>query len=56
MEDILTRMGDGQRITMPPSQVKEELLAGTKDADDRGEVPALSSSALEQLFESGDHC
>jgi dimethylamine--corrinoid protein Co-methyltransferase len=51
MEDILTRMGDGQRITMPPSQVKEDLLAGTKDAADRGKVPALTSSELEQLFE-----
>ena len=37
MEDILTRMGDGQRITMPPSQVKEELLAGTKDAAESGD-------------------
>jgi dimethylamine--corrinoid protein Co-methyltransferase len=51
MEDILTRMGDGQRITMPPSQIKEDLLAGTKDAADRGKVPELTSSELEQLFE-----
>jgi len=51
MEDILTRMGDGQRITMPASQVKAELLAGTKDAADRGKVPELTSSELKQLFE-----
>jgi dimethylamine--corrinoid protein Co-methyltransferase len=44
-------MGDGQRITMPPSQIKEDLLAGTKDAADRGKVPELTSSELEQLFE-----
>ncbi len=51
MEDILTRMGDGQRMTMSPSQVKEELLAGTKNAADTGRVPPLAPSELEQLFE-----
>jgi dimethylamine--corrinoid protein Co-methyltransferase len=51
MEDILTRMGDGQRMTMSPSQVKEELLAGTKNAADTGRVPPLTPSELEQLFE-----
>lgn len=50
MVEILTRMGDGQRITMPPSQVKEDLLAGTQDAADRGKVPALASSELDHLF------
>ena len=39
MEDILTRMGDGQRVTMSPSEVKEDLLAGTKHAADAGRVP-----------------
>ena len=51
MKNILTRMGDGQRITMSPSQLKEDLLAGTKDAADTGRVPALTSSELDQLFE-----
>ena len=51
MEDISTRMGDGQRITMSPAQIKEDLLAGTKDAVDKGRVPELTSSELEQLFE-----
>jgi dimethylamine--corrinoid protein Co-methyltransferase len=35
---------------MPPSQVKEDLLAGTQDAADRGKVPALASSELDHLF------
>ena len=51
MEDILTRMGDGQRVTMSASQVKEELSAGTKNAADTGRVPPLISSELEELFE-----
>lgn len=50
-ESILTRMGDGQRVKMSPAQVKEELLAGTKDAADKGRVPELTSAELEQLFE-----
>ena len=51
MEDILTRMGDGQRITMSASQVKEDLLAGTQNAADTGRVPPLTSSELEELFD-----
>jgi dimethylamine--corrinoid protein Co-methyltransferase len=51
MEDILTRMGDGQRVTMSASQVKEDLLAGTQNAVDTGRVPPLTSSDLDELFE-----
>jgi dimethylamine--corrinoid protein Co-methyltransferase len=51
MEDILTRMGDGQRIAMSASLVKEDLLAGTKNAADTGRVPELTPSEREQLFE-----
>lgn len=50
-EDISTRMGDGQRVMMPAAQVREDLLAGTKDAADRGRIPELASAELEQLFE-----
>ena len=32
MQAILTRMGDGQRISMSASQIKEELLAGTRNS------------------------
>ena len=45
-KDVLTRMGDGQRIKMSPAQIKEDLLAGTKDAADRGRIPELGSSEL----------
>lgn len=50
-KDVLTRMGDGQRVKMSPAQIKEDLLAGTKDAADKGIIPELVSAELEQLFE-----
>jgi dimethylamine--corrinoid protein Co-methyltransferase len=49
-KDILTRMGDGQRVKMSAAQIKEDLLAGTKDAADKGRIPELTSAELEQLF------
>ena len=51
MQEILTRMGDGQKITMSPSHVKEDLATGTQDAADRGRIPPLSQSELDHLFE-----
>lgn len=51
MEDIITRRGDGQRITMSASQVKEELLAGTNNAADTGRIPPLTPNDLDELFE-----
>jgi dimethylamine--corrinoid protein Co-methyltransferase len=50
-EEIITRCGDGQRIKMSPAQVKEDLLAGTKDAADKGVIAELTASELEQLYE-----
>lgn len=50
-ERILTRMGSGERVEMSPSEIKEELEAGTKDAAGKGEIPELLSEDLEQLFE-----
>jgi len=51
MKEILTRMGDGERVTMSVSQVKEDLEAGTRDAADRGKIPELTAAELEQLLE-----
>ena len=48
--EILTRMGDGQWIRLSAAQVKEDILAGTKDAADRGKIPELTSAEQEQLF------
>jgi len=50
-DEILTRMGDGERISMSASEIKEELLVGTKEAATKGKVPELSSEDLDQIFE-----
>ena len=52
MQDkIITRMGDGVRVELPAEQIKEDILAGTLDAADRGKIPELNSDELEILFE-----
>jgi len=50
-EKIITRMGDGVRVELPVEQVKADILAGTRDAADRGKIPQLNPSELEHLFE-----
>lgn len=44
-------MGDGERVLMPASEVKEEILLGTQDAAKKGKTPELSSAELEHLFD-----
>ncbi len=48
---IFTRMGDGQRVAMSLEEVKDDLLAGTHDAAQRANIPALSSEDLDQLLD-----
>jgi dimethylamine--corrinoid protein Co-methyltransferase len=51
-DKILTRMGDGERITMSASELKEDILAGTEDAAEKGRVPKLADEELEKLFDT----
>lgn len=48
---ITTRMGDGERITMAPAELREEILAGTEDAAEKGNVPQLTDEELDALYE-----
>ncbi len=50
-DQILIRMGDGERISMSPDEVKEDLLAGTQDAAEMCEIPPLTSDECEHLYE-----
>jgi dimethylamine--corrinoid protein Co-methyltransferase len=50
-DKILTRMGDGERVTIPAEEVKEELLLGTRDAAQKGQIPELTQEDLDQMFE-----
>lgn len=48
---ILTRMGDGERITMSPDEIRSDLAAGTQDAAERAGIPGLTSDELAQLYD-----
>ncbi len=50
-KNILIRMGDGMRVSIPADQVREDLLTGTRDAAQRGNIPELNRDELEQLFD-----
>jgi dimethylamine--corrinoid protein Co-methyltransferase len=50
-DHILTRMGDGQRLALPCSRIKDDLLSGTRDAAQRAEIPELTPDDLELLFD-----
>lgn len=51
MNQIFTRMGDGEPVSLSINQVREDLLAGTQDAADKGDIPELTSAELEHLFD-----
>ena len=44
-------MGDGRRVELPAEKIKQDILAGSQDAADRGKIPELSPDELEHLFE-----
>ncbi len=48
---ILTRMGDGEQISMSTDEVREDIQAATQDAARRAEIPELTQEEIEQLVE-----
>lgn len=50
-DDILTRMGDGERLRMSVSEMKGDIAAGTKDAARRARISQLTKEEQEQLFD-----
>jgi dimethylamine--corrinoid protein Co-methyltransferase len=44
-------MGDGERIELDKEKLRQELLDGTRDAAEKGHIPELTASELDQLFE-----
>ncbi len=50
-DGIFTRMGDGERIELGKDELRQELLDGTRDAAEKGKVPELAGSEIDQLFE-----
>lgn len=51
MGKILTRMGDGSRIEMTESEVRQDLEAGSRDAAERADVPTLSDDEIKYLLD-----
>ena len=49
-DKILTRRGDGERVSMPADEVKEELLLGTQDAAQKGDIPELTPEDQDQML------
>jgi dimethylamine---corrinoid protein Co-methyltransferase len=50
-DDILTRMGDGERLTMSAEEIKEDIATGTEDAARKGKIPQLTAEEKAHLFE-----
>jgi dimethylamine--corrinoid protein Co-methyltransferase len=50
-DKILTRMGDGERVWMTASEVREDIKDGTTDAARRGDIPELKPEEQDQLYE-----
>ena len=48
--DILTRMGDGERLWMPAEEIREDIQDGTEDAAAKGGVAVLTEEEQAQLF------
>jgi hypothetical protein len=48
---ILTRMGDGEKVTMSPSEIKAEINRGTDNASELARIPVLTDDDIEHLFD-----
>ncbi len=52
MQDrIHTRMGDGELVSISTAEVKADILAGTRDAAQRANIPELTEDDVQRLFD-----
>ncbi|SMC85738.1 dimethylamine:corrinoid methyltransferase [Desulfocicer vacuolatum DSM 3385] len=49
MTKILTRYGDGSAVELTESELMEDLIAGTEDAAERGNIPAMTQDEMDHL-------
>lgn len=49
--DVTTRMGDGSRVIMSRNNIKEDVEAGMNDAAERGKIPVLTGSEVDELMD-----
>jgi dimethylamine--corrinoid protein Co-methyltransferase len=50
-DKILTRMGDGELVSMAAAEIKDDIMAATREAAQCAEIPELSSAEMDQLCE-----
>jgi dimethylamine--corrinoid protein Co-methyltransferase len=50
-KETLTRMGDGELVTMSSEQIKEDIMSATQQAAQRAGVPELTTDEIEQLLD-----
>lgn len=50
-DKILTRMGDGERVWMTSSEIREDIADGTADAARRGKIPELTAEEQDKMYE-----
>ena len=51
MGKIITRYGDGSPVELNENEVMRDLEDGTREAAERGNIPALSKEELQHLFD-----
>jgi dimethylamine--corrinoid protein Co-methyltransferase len=51
MTKVITRYGDGSPVSLSEKQLMEDIVAGTEDAADRGNIPSLAEDELKHLFD-----
>ncbi len=50
-KEILTRMGDGELVTMSSQEIKEDIMAATQKAAQHAGISELTAGDIEHLFE-----
>ena len=51
MVKIRTRFGDGSPVELSADEVRRDLEEGTREASERGNIPALANEELQHLFD-----
>jgi dimethylamine--corrinoid protein Co-methyltransferase len=51
MATYVARMGDGHQVELSVDELRRDLVAGSEDAADRGQIPPLTEEEYERLFD-----
>ena len=48
---IYTRMGDGERVKMSPTEIRDDIHLGSENAANMARIPSLTDHDIEELFD-----